>query len=96
MARQKRETFGKKLARLRKAAGLSQYALAKMSGLTNQAITYLETTDRSPNWDTVQRLARALGLSTAAFEDEGLELPEYRPRGPGGRPLDLPRGKKKG
>jgi transcriptional regulator with XRE-family HTH domain len=84
VARQKRGTFGKKLVRLRKAAGVSRYALAKRTGLTLQALTYLETSDRVPSWDTVQRVARALGLSTAAFEDEGLVLPEYKPakRGP--------------
>jgi transcriptional regulator with XRE-family HTH domain len=86
MARKKRETFGNKLARLREAAGVSQYALAKMTGLTNQAVTYLEAGERQPTWETVQRLAKALGLDCTAFADEGLVLPVYKPGKPGRKP----------
>jgi len=86
MARKKRETFGKKLVRLREAAGVSQYALSRMTGLTAQALSYLETGDHQPAWLTVQRVAKALGLDYAAFEDEGLVLPEYRPGKPGPKP----------
>jgi len=87
----KRETFGAVLLRLREAAGMSAYELAKRAGLTRQAISFLETGDREPSWATVQRLAKALGLSCEAFEDEGLVLPEYKP----GKPGPKPKGKKK-
>jgi transcriptional regulator with XRE-family HTH domain len=86
MARRKRATFAETLVRLRAAAGVSQYALAKMTGLTPQALSYLEQGGRTPSWDTVQRLARALGLSFEAFADEGLVLPVYRPGKPGPKP----------
>jgi transcriptional regulator with XRE-family HTH domain len=82
----KRETFGAVLLRLRRAAGMSAYELAKRSGLTRQAISFLETGDREPTWDTVQRVAKALGLDCSAFEDEALELPEYKPGKPGPKP----------
>jgi transcriptional regulator with XRE-family HTH domain len=91
VAKKKRETFGARLVRLREAAGVSQYALAKMTGLTRQSLSYLETEGGDPGWDTVQRLAKALGLSCEAFEDEGLTLPEYKR----GKPGPKPRGKKK-
>jgi transcriptional regulator with XRE-family HTH domain len=78
MARKKRETFGAVLLRLRTAAGMSQYELARRSGVTNQAISYLEKSGLDPGWQTVQRLALALGLDYGAFADEGLVLPEYR------------------
>jgi transcriptional regulator with XRE-family HTH domain len=91
MPRKKRVTFGETLARLRAAAGVSQYALAKMTGLTHQAVSYLEAGERQPTWDTVQRIARALGLSCEAFADEGLVLPVYKP----GKPGPKPKGKKK-
>jgi transcriptional regulator with XRE-family HTH domain len=82
----KRETFGEMLVRLREAAGVSQYALAKMTGLSRQALSYLETEGGAPSWETVQKIARALGLSCAAFEDAGLELPEYKRGKPGPKP----------
>ena len=65
-----RKTFGRKLAELREAAGLSQYALARRSGLTKQAMSRLEKDERSPTWETVQLLALALDVSTEAFRDE--------------------------
>ena len=86
MARKKRGTFGAVLLRLREAAGMSQYELAKRAGLTHQAISFLETGNRKPTWDTVQRLAMALGLDCSAFKDEGLVLPEYQPGKPGPKP----------
>src|SRR5215831_12445464 len=84
MARKKkRGTFAETLVRLRTARGLSVYALAKMTGLTDQALAYLEQGGRVPSWDTVQRLARVLGVSCEVFEDEGIVLPVYRPGKPG-------------
>jgi transcriptional regulator with XRE-family HTH domain len=89
----KRETFGAVLARLRKAAGMSGYELAKRTGLTSQAVSYLETSGGTPTWETVQLIAKALGLTCAAFEDAGLTLPEYKPGKPGPKP-GARRGKK--
>jgi transcriptional regulator with XRE-family HTH domain len=82
----KRETFGEMLVRLREAAGVSQYALAKMTGLSAQGLSYLEKSDRTPSWETVQRIAKALGLNYEAFEDSGLVLPEYKPGKSGPKP----------
>ena len=60
--------FGKRLAALRKAAGLTQAALAKLSGMSLPGIRGLEQGQRGePNWTTVQLLARALKLSCDEF-----------------------------
>ena len=56
--------FGDLLVRHRKAAGLTQEALAEQSGLSARGISDLERgARRSPYADTVERLAGALALS---------------------------------
>jgi transcriptional regulator with XRE-family HTH domain len=79
-------TFAQRLQQLREEAGLSQYALAKKTGLTKQAVSRLELGQREPSWRTVQLLAAALGASCEAFTDPGLHLPEEKPPAPRGRP----------
>lgn len=44
----------------RNRRGLSQEELAKLSGISRDAIARLETTDRRPRSSTVDKLARAL------------------------------------
>jgi transcriptional regulator with XRE-family HTH domain len=55
--------FARRLTELRKAAGLTQCALAKRAGVTTQAVTFLEEGERKPTWETVERLAAALDVS---------------------------------
>ena len=69
-------TFAKTLQRLREHAGLSQYALAKLAGLSKQGVSRLELEEREPSWTTVQRLALALEVDYRAFADPDLTLPE--------------------
>jgi transcriptional regulator with XRE-family HTH domain len=94
--------FARTLREKREAAGLSQYSLAKLAGLSKSSLSLLELGKRIPNWDTVQRLAKALGLGCNAFEDPNLDLPEDvtlrepgRPKAEGPQPKK-PRGKRKG
>ncbi|WP_372664906.1 helix-turn-helix domain-containing protein [Amycolatopsis kentuckyensis] len=62
--------FGTRLRRLRRAAGLTQEALAEKSGLSGQAVGALERGDRRfPHRDTLDRLADALGLTGADRDD---------------------------
>ncbi|MCI0462122.1 MAG: helix-turn-helix transcriptional regulator [Gemmataceae bacterium] len=82
--------FAGRLLALREAAGLSKYRLAELTGLTRQALGLLESGQTVPTWDTVQKLARALGVSCEAFEDPGMELPEAKPPGKAGRPPKKP------
>jgi transcriptional regulator with XRE-family HTH domain len=72
-------TFAARLAELRRAAGLSKYELGKRSGVTAQAIGKLEA-GAKPSWESVRRLARALGVSVAEFDVGPLTLPDQRER----------------
>jgi transcriptional regulator with XRE-family HTH domain len=78
-------SFAQRLRGLREAAGLSQYALAKKSGLTKQALSRLELGERAPTWQTVQLLASALGVDCSSFVDPNLKPPEAMPSAPPGR-----------
>jgi transcriptional regulator with XRE-family HTH domain len=93
--------FARKLTEFREAAGVSTYRLAQLTGITRQALALLESGRRVPTWDTVQRLALALGVDCTAFIDPGLQLPEAQPPKKAGRPRkatepDRPERKKKG
>ena len=61
-------SFAARLKELREAAGLSQYALAKKSTLTKQAISILEKGDTDPSWETILKLARALEVTVDRFD----------------------------
>src|SRR5436305_4391258 len=56
-------TFGALLRRYRRAASLSQEALAERAGLSMAAISALERGRRTPRPETVQMLAAALALT---------------------------------
>jgi transcriptional regulator with XRE-family HTH domain len=62
--------FGKRLAALRKAQGLSQQGLADLLGTTRNAVDYYERRALNPSIDLVQRCANALGVSPEAFLEE--------------------------
>jgi transcriptional regulator with XRE-family HTH domain len=79
-------SFADRLRAERESAGLSQYALAKKSGLSKQALSNLEAGNREPTWQTVQLLAAALGVDCRSFVDPNLSLPEEEPAAPRGRP----------
>ncbi len=54
--------FGGHIRTLRQARGLTQAALAARSQVSMDAIRRLEAGDNSPSLDTLDRLARGLGL----------------------------------
>lgn len=92
------KTFAGRLSEVREVVGLSQYALAKKAGLSKQALSLLEQGEREPSWDTVQRLAKALGVDCTAFADPELQLPDETlvlPRGRPKRPAAPPTSKAK-
>ena len=62
--------FGKRLRALREAKELSQEALGRLCEppMSYQEVARFERGDRTPSWETVLRLAKALGVTTAAFE----------------------------
>jgi transcriptional regulator with XRE-family HTH domain len=82
--------FAERLKALRERKGISQYALAKLTGLTKQALSRLELSEREPTWTTVQLLALALDVNCTAFADPSLTLPDLEPARPRGRPRKAP------
>jgi transcriptional regulator with XRE-family HTH domain len=78
--------FAERLREIREKTGLSQYALAKKSGLTKQALSRLELGEREPTWQTVQLLAAALGVDCREFVDPSLQPPASEPGRSRGRP----------
>jgi transcriptional regulator with XRE-family HTH domain len=71
MSRRAKKGFAAKLRTTRKEAGISQYALAKQIGVSKQFLSLLEFGRREPSWETVQKLADALGVQCSVFTDEG-------------------------
>jgi transcriptional regulator with XRE-family HTH domain len=59
--------FAGQLRAVRKAAGLTQVALAERSGIHRQIIARLELGTNQPTWATVVVLARALGCTPNDF-----------------------------
>jgi len=67
--------FADRLRSLREKAGISQYRLAKRSGVSKHMVSRLELGTRQPSWETVQRLANALGVDCRSFVDPDLPMP---------------------
>jgi DNA-binding XRE family transcriptional regulator len=63
------DDFSLRLKALREKAEFTQGALADKAGLSVQAISALESGTRAPSWETVRRLAFALGVPETEFKD---------------------------
>lgn len=82
----RRETFADRLRTLREAAGVTQYRLSQLSGVSKQTISRLELDETQPSWETVQALARGLGVEVTEFVTQPEEVLEPVPARPKGRP----------
>jgi len=82
----KEETFASRLQTLRERAGFTQYRLAQLSGVSKQTLSRLEMGTTQPSWDTVQALARGLGVEVGAFAIESAAPVPVEPARPRGRP----------
>src|SRR5947209_4433072 len=87
---EKFHAFADRLRHLRESAGLSQYALAKITGLTKQTMSKLETGRHDPSWTTIQLLAKALGVTCTELTDPKLLLPPHQEPPLRGRPAKAP------
>jgi transcriptional regulator with XRE-family HTH domain len=58
-----------KLAEIRKAHGLSQYALSELSGVSRVTIARIESGTYNPTLQTLEALAAALGVSVGELID---------------------------
>jgi transcriptional regulator with XRE-family HTH domain len=54
--------FGRRLAKIRAGAGHTQRSLAKAAGLSQSAISQLESGLRNPTYETICRIATAMKL----------------------------------
>ena len=57
------EYFGKALVRVRTRLGISQYQLAKISGISEEYLNKLENGKREPRAAMIIRLGRAMGIA---------------------------------
>ncbi len=60
--------FPARLKQLRRAAGLTQPALARLLGVTRDTVSRWETGVYSPTWRMVEALAEALGVRPRDFD----------------------------
>jgi HTH-type transcriptional repressor of puuD len=56
-----------RLKSLRKDRNLSQYRLAKKSGVSQSFLSTLESGQKTPTIDTLEKLCNALGISLSEF-----------------------------
>ncbi len=83
----RKETFADRLKAIRESKDLSQRALARLCGISGQAVSLLESGQTVPTWPTVQSLARALGVGCDDLRDAELpDAPEPEPAKKRGRP----------
>src|SRR5262245_5325631 len=72
--------FGGRLKGLRETAGLTQQQLGERAGCNPFTVAKLEAGKQEPAWPLVRALARALGVTCAAFDvPDGEPVPEPRP-----------------
>src|SRR5690606_10867163 len=69
--------IAKRLTEVRESQGLSKTQLAKISGVSQSFISYIEAGKRQPTLDVVQRLCKALGITVSQFlqESDDTNLP---------------------
>ena len=58
-----------RLAEIRKSRGLSQYALAELSGVSRGTIARIESGAYNPTLQTLEQLAAALGVTVGELVD---------------------------
>ena len=63
IARQGRETLGRRIRERRKSSGFSQGELAKRSSVGRATVARIESGEQSPRFNTLSAIAHALGLT---------------------------------
>jgi len=59
------KALGSAIRQLRKKKGDSLQVLAEEAGITKNMLSLIERGEGNPSWATVQRIAKALGVSVA-------------------------------
>lgn len=65
---EKPQHIGRKIARIRELRGMKQEALAQELGISQQAISKIEQSE-AVDKETLERVAKALGISSKAIEN---------------------------
>ena len=73
-----KEVVARNLREARKAKGLTQRALAEQVGVEEQYISNLETQSRNLSLETLERLAKKLGVASADLLREATPSPDLR------------------
>jgi HTH-type transcriptional regulator, repressor for puuD len=71
--------FGARLAKIREDAGFTQSSLARAVGLSQSAVSQIESGERNPSYETIRQIAEAMDLTPAYLvggEIEGLNEEE--------------------
>lgn len=56
-----------RLRKIRESQNMSMYRLAKVSGVSSSFISRIESENRQPTTDVLERLCKALGITMADF-----------------------------
>ena len=73
-------TNGDKIKALRTAQHMSMAELARRASMSDRAIRYIESNQREPSVDAIQKIAAALGVTTDYFMDADVRK-KYGSRG---------------
>lgn len=76
MATNLRKRFGRRLRTLRRLKDMTQEELAEAAGISVNFVGLIECGKNAPSFDTITRIAEALGVKEAElfmFEDMGAE-----------------------
>lgn len=65
-----RETFGQRLKKMRKERNLSQHQLGRLAGVTDTSIWHWEHDKNPPQFSSLKKLSRALGVDPKEFAPE--------------------------
>ena len=71
-------TNGDKIKALRTAQHMSMAELARRASMSDRAIRYIESNQREPSVDAIQKIAAALGVTTDYFMDDAIFYADVR------------------
>jgi transcriptional regulator with XRE-family HTH domain len=80
MAENDATRFGPRLRELREDRGWTQQELAEAAGLSRGAVRDFEQSRSVPSWDSVLKLAEALGVRCDVFQEPPTKKPPAKGR----------------
>lgn len=81
--------FARTLHTRLESAGITAYRLSQLTGISKGAMSKLLSGKVEPSWESVLKIAKAMGVSCEVFAAD-VELPDApEQRGPGRPPADL-------